>query len=137
MNHATSPSNVIFQAKAHTAKQFAKQTAKAASCALLGASLVLVTAPSFAIEGMDGEQTYKTLCQSCHGEKGHGDGIAGKALSEQPSNIYDGLTSWFETEGELIDTVLNGNEEMPAWNAVLTEQEVKQIFAYIREVNEG
>ncbi|WP_241033725.1 c-type cytochrome [Vibrio maerlii] len=137
MKYLTSPTKATFHTKEHTVKQIAKQTAKAASCALLGASLMLVTAPSFAIEGMNGEDTYKTLCQSCHGEKGHGDGIAGKALSEQPSNIYDGLTSWFETESELIDTVLNGNEGMPAWNAVLTEQEVKQIFAYIRDVNES
>jgi mono/diheme cytochrome c family protein len=83
-----------------------------------------------------GETQYQALCSSCHGEKGHGDGLAGAALPEAPSNIYEGLTSWFETEGELIDTVLNGNEGMPAWGAVLNEHQVKEIFAYIKSVNE-
>ncbi|MDN3696676.1 cytochrome c [Vibrio sp. 03-59-1] len=82
-----------------------------------------------------GESTYKTLCVSCHGELGHGDGLAGKALSEQPSNIYEGLNSWFEPEYELIDTVLNGNEGMPAWRSVLEEKDVKNIFAYIQKIN--
>ncbi len=85
-----------------------------------------------------GENSYKTLCVSYHGELGHGDGddIAGKALPEQPSNIYDGLNSWFESEAELIDTVLNGNEGMPAWNSVLNEKDVKDIFAYIDKINQ-
>lgn len=82
-----------------------------------------------------GESNYKMLCASCHGDKGHGDGIAGKALPEAPSNIYDGLASWFETEAELIDTVLNGNEGMPAWKSALNEEDVKDIFAYIEKVN--
>ncbi|NOI83559.1 cytochrome c [Vibrio tubiashii] len=102
--------------------------------------LLSISAISFAhantIDIEKGENNYKTLCISCHGEKGHGDGIAGKALAEQPSNIYAGLNSWFETEAELIDTVLNGNEGMPAWSAVLTEQDVKGIFAYINKINE-
>lgn len=83
-----------------------------------------------------GENSYKTFCVSCHGDLGHGDSIAGKALTEQPSNIYDGLNSWFESEAELIDTVLNGNEGMPAWNSVLDEKDVKDIFAYIDKINQ-
>ncbi|MGF1911656.1 cytochrome c [Vibrio kasasachensis] len=85
----------------------------------------------------EGKMNYQMLCSSCHGELGHGDGIAGKALSEAPSNINDGLNSWFETEAELIDTVLNGNEGMPAWGSVLSEQQVKDIFVYIREINQA
>lgn len=102
-------------------------------------SLIAISSIATNASAMDlskGETNYKTLCISCHGDKGHGDGIAGKALSEAPSNIYEGLTSWFETEGELIDTVLNGNEGMPAWKSVLNEKDVKDIFAYIEKVNQ-
>lgn len=100
-------------------------------------SLSMIGSVSAQIPDLEnGESNYKTLCISCHGDKGHGDGIAGQALSEAPSNIYAGLTSWFETEGELIDTVLNGNEGMPAWKSVLKEQDVKDIFAYIEKVNQ-
>lgn len=83
----------------------------------------------------NGKQNYQKLCLACHGELGHGDGIAGQVLSEQPSNIYQGLNSWFESEAELIDTVLNGNEEMPAWGSLLNEQQVKEIFTYIEYAN--
>ncbi|MBW3695810.1 cytochrome c [Vibrio sp. T187] len=83
----------------------------------------------------NGETQFKTLCVSCHGDLGHGDGIAGKSLPEQPSNIYDGLTSFWESESELTDTVLNGNEGMPAWGSILNESDVQDIFAYVLEIN--
>lgn len=82
------------------------------------------------------KQNYQSLCSSCHGKLGHGDGIAAKGLKETPSNIYQELNSWFETEAELIDVVLNGNEEMPAWGSVLDQQQVKEIFAYIEHINQ-
>lgn len=99
-------------------------------------SLVLANtnAPS-AVE--NGQRNYQALCLACHGELGHGDGIAAQALNEQPSNIYQELSSWFESEAELIDAVLNGNEEMPAWGHVLNEKQVKEIFAYIESINQA
>ncbi|GAK84757.1 hypothetical protein JCM19238_2335 [Vibrio ponticus] len=36
----------------------------------------------------------------------------------------------------MIDTVLNGNEEMPAWGNILNQQQVKEIFAYIESINQ-
>lgn len=104
--------------------------------ALLITSFISINTYAANLDVDAGESSYKTLCVSCHGELGHGDGIAGKALPEQPSNIYEGLNSWFETEAELIDTVLNGNEGMPAWNSVLNEKDVQDIFAYIEKINQ-
>ncbi|MGF1753419.1 cytochrome c [Vibrio makurazakiensis] len=101
---------------------------------LIGSAL---TAPLTvqAVDLSNGETQFKTLCVSCHGDLGHGDGIAGTALPEKPSNIYDGLTSFWESESELMDTVLNGNEGMPAWGQILSESDVNDIFAYVREIN--
>ena len=67
--------------------------------------------------------------------KGHGDGIAGQTLAGRPSNINDGLNFWFENEAELIDTVLNGNERMPARRAAL-KRKMKNFFAYTQEINQ-
>lgn len=83
----------------------------------------------------NGKEKYLTYCISCHGERGHGDGIAGATLPEKPSNIYNGITSPFEFESELYSTVLNGNEGMPAWGAVLSRSDIKDIFGYVIEVN--
>ncbi|MGF1722959.1 cytochrome c [Vibrio kyushuensis] len=97
---------------------------------------IIFTTPFVLANESNGEKNYQSLCATCHGELGHGDGLAASSLAEAPSNIYSGLTSWFETEDELIDTVLNGNEGMPAWGAVLSEEDVKEIFSYIRKINE-
>lgn len=107
---------------------------KTLTALVLGLSLVSA-ANAQSMDLSNGEANYKMLCTSCHGDKGHGDGIAGKSLPEQPSNIYEGLTSFWESESELIDTVLNGNEGMPAWKSILNEEDVKDIFAYINTIN--
>ncbi|OLQ89345.1 hypothetical protein BIY22_19740 [Vibrio panuliri] len=103
---------------------------------LIAASLITIPSLVLATSLEQGKQNYQTLCLACHGNLGHGDGVAAQALSEQPSNIHQSLNSWFESEAELIDTVLNGNEEMPAWGSVLNEQQVKEIFAYIESINQ-
>ncbi|MEJ5286849.1 MAG: Alternative complex III subunit ActE [Candidatus Kapaibacterium sp.] len=36
-----------------------------------------------------GEEIYKTTCSTCHGEKGQGDGIAGKGLNPPPRNFAE------------------------------------------------
>lgn len=103
---------------------------------LLISSATILPIATQAADLSNGETQFKTLCVSCHGDLGHGDGVAGRALPEQPSNIYDGLTSFWESESELMDTVMNGNEGMPAWGQILTESDVNDIFAYIRKVNQ-
>ena len=81
------------------------------------------------------EASYKTFCVSFHGDLGPGAGVTGKAPLEQLQNICDELNSQFESEAKLIDTVLNGNEGIPAWNSVLNEKNVKDIFVYIEKIN--
>lgn len=83
----------------------------------------------------NGKEKYLTYCLSCHGDLGYGDGIAAASLPEKPSNIYKGLTSPFEFESELYSTVMNGNEGMPAWGAVLSADDIRDIFGYIIDVN--
>lgn len=98
--------------------------------------VALFVLPFLSNASTQAESNFKTLCVACHGELGHGDGPAGAALAEKPSNIYKGLNSWFESRDELIDTVLKGNEEMPAWGAMLSPQQVEEIFVYIETINQ-
>ena len=63
----------------------------AASLIILPSLVLAKPVEAGAIE--NGKLNYQTLCVACHGEFGHGDGIAAQALSEQPSNIYQGLNS--------------------------------------------
>jgi len=40
-----------------------------------------------------GEELYRTVCQTCHGETGKGDGIAGKGLNPPPRNFAE-IDGW-------------------------------------------
>jgi mono/diheme cytochrome c family protein len=48
--------------------------------------------PSFgrAQTAAEGQRLYMTYCSSCHGDKGRGDGVAGKALPVKPADHTDG-----------------------------------------------
>lgn len=48
-----------------------------------------------------GKEVYKTQCQSCHGEEGKGDGIAGVTMNPKPRNFHsiDGWTNTPEIKG--------------------------------------
>ncbi|HEU4639898.1 MAG TPA: cytochrome c, partial [Candidatus Binatia bacterium] len=39
---------------------------------------------------VEGQKLYMTYCSSCHGDKGRGDGAAGKALPVKPADHTDG-----------------------------------------------
>ena len=61
-------------------------------------------------------------------------GLLAVALTA-PSASFHTTTCSRNYKAELIDTVLNGNEGMPAWKSALNEEDVKDIFAYIEKVN--
>ncbi|AYO22208.1 cytochrome c [Vibrio owensii] len=86
-----------------------------------------------------GQQHFESYCVSCHGDKGHGDGLVAKVTNIKPDNIFDELTNPFGTKVELIGTVLeeeNGQSgAMPPFKSVLSEKQVNDIFEYIKSIN--
>lgn len=76
-----------------------------------------------------GRDVYSKYCQSCHGE--NGEGGAGLAINQR-----DFLR--FASDAFILKTLRYGrkNTAMPAWNN-LVEEEVRQLFAYIRSWNDG
>ena len=87
-----------------------------------------------------GKQAYVENCVTCHGLKGHGDGVASLSMQVKPDNIYQELKNPLGLKAELIDSVLSGDNgqdgTMPAFNTVLNEREVNDIFAYIVSINQ-
>lgn len=92
-----------------------------------------VSAETRAVE--NGRSKYQQNCQVCHGAAGKGDGIAASELRHKPSNLPNKLNSWFKTDAGLIKKIMRGKGEMPAWQGILSEADVKDIFSYIRSVN--
>jgi len=82
-----------------------------------------------------GEQTFKANCVICHGDKGKGDGIAGKGLKPTPANFTDSKMLAMETDGSLYWKMSEGRDPMPTWKDILSEKERWQLVDYIRKLN--
>src|SRR5215475_11117351 len=71
----------------------------------------------------EGEQIYEDYCATCHGE--------------QLQNNSDGLTFDLrrlkpDEYPRFVNSVSNGKNKMPPWKGVLTETQIKDLWAYIR-----
>ncbi|MCC6146605.1 MAG: c-type cytochrome [Anaerolineaceae bacterium] len=81
-----------------------------------------------------GKGIYTTNCASCHGDSGKGDGPAGASLDPHPGNLDvaqangDDYLFWRISEGGMTAPF---NSSMPAWKAILSEDEIWQVVAYI------
>ena len=79
-----------------------------------------------------GKQVYQARCVLCHGPEGKGDGPASAALNPKPRNHTDGSYMNSQTDEQLLAVIHNGKGAMPAWKAVLTEQEMQDVLKYVR-----
>ena len=104
----------------------------------------LVAMPAFAADvpfelkgdAAKGEAHYKTLCISCHGEKGDGNGPAGAAMNPKPGNFTDPANADRITPEWVYKMVKNGgaaNGKSPmmiAWSGALNDQQIRDVAAY-------
>jgi mono/diheme cytochrome c family protein len=88
-----------------------------------------------------GEETYNTLCVTCHGEQGKGDGPGSAELDPKPADLSDGMMLSSLSDGYLFWRVSKGgamepfNSAMPAWEEGLTEEQRWQVISYIRTLS--
>ena len=80
-----------------------------------------------------GMALYQQYCQVCHGEEGGGDGIMTKMMKIEPMDHSNPNEMNQLTNEELVDSILTGTGRfMPAWEGILTREEVEQLVSYIR-----
>jgi cytochrome c553 len=102
-------------------------------------SAVPAFAADFELKGdaVKGEAQFKTMCVSCHGEKGDGNGPAGAALTPKPTNFTDAANADRLTEEWVYKMVKNGGQAngkspmMIAWSAALNDQQIRDVSAYV------
>jgi mono/diheme cytochrome c family protein len=68
-----------------------------------------------------GRVTYATACVTCHGEDGQGGTHGGIALTNSL------------TVGAIVNAVTNGRNEMPAYGAVMSQDDLQDLAAYLLE----
>lgn len=83
-----------------------------------------------------GKEIFGSRCAMCHGDKGHGDGPAGKALKPPPSDIARIVAVPIVREGYLYWAVSEGGAkfatQMPPFKSTLTEEEIWSVIQYIK-----
>jgi mono/diheme cytochrome c family protein len=88
-----------------------------------------------------GAEQYSTLCASCHGDGGMGDGPAGANLDPAPAPVAhtsqmlgDDLLFWRISEGGLEEPF---GSAMPAWKDSLDEETRWDLVNYMRALGQG
>ena len=100
---------------------------------LLAGALVigLITfLPSY-LAAQDAAALYKTKCQACHAADGTGSTPMGKKLAARDFHAAEVQKM---TDAELTDIIAKGKEKMPAYKGKLTDDQIKQLVAYVREL---
>ena len=88
-----------------------------------------------------GAELYSTLCASCHGDGGMGDGPAGAVLDPVPAPLGhtsqmlgDDMLFWRISEGGVVEPF---GSAMPAWKNSLEEQARWDLVNYMRALGRG
>ena len=71
---------------------------------------------------------YKTSCAQCHGATGEADTPAGKAFNARSLKSPEALKM---SDEEMLALTKKGKGKMPAWEEVLTDDQLKDVIAYI------
>jgi len=107
------------------------------AAALPGLALALGAAPTPDSKGDPerGKPIFEQRCAVCHGPQGRGDGPEAPFLSPRPASLISAATS-VKTDADLLKAIANGKPRtaMPAWKDVLSEQERRDVLAYIRSL---
>ena len=88
-----------------------------------------------------GETLYTEYCAACHGETGHGDGLAAAALNPKPRNLTDKAYMDTLTDEHIFKVIKEGGASvglsamMAPWGAILkTDEAVHDVAAYVRSL---
>jgi len=78
-----------------------------------------------------GKRIYIMHCAGCHGVEGKGDGY--KLLGADPTN-FKSESVRRTSDAELLKSIHNGKNKMPAWKIRLSEQDAQTVLNYIRSL---
>jgi len=107
---------------------------------LIAAALVATSAaPALAGDAAAGKATYDSLCASCHGATGKGDGPTGAAFPTKPRDFTDAAWQSATDDAKIGKAITGGGPAvgltpfMPPF-AQLSADDVANVVAYIRSL---
>lgn len=82
-------------------------------------------------DGILGQKNYEAKCKSCHGKAGEGNPALAKAL--KVDSVLLPLAKKLEkSDEELAILIRDGKEKMPAFKTKFSDDQIKELVAYIR-----
>ena len=80
-----------------------------------------------------GEPFFMANCATCHGKQGNGQGPRAFFINPQPRNFMDNYSRTTLNRPTIFFSITNGRPrtEMPAWDKVLTEQEIANVTEFV------
>jgi mono/diheme cytochrome c family protein len=88
-----------------------------------------VSAESGPAQIQNGKKVYAKYCAGCHGAKGKGEGY--KILGADPADFTSSSTKT-KSDAALLNTIHEGKLTMPSWKIRLSDQDSRDVLAYIR-----
>jgi mono/diheme cytochrome c family protein len=89
-----------------------------------------------------GAAHYQTLCASCHGPRGAGDGPAGQGLDPRPARHGDGAYMNALSNEHLFKVIKEGGAAvgkspmMAPWGGALSDDQIRDVVAFVRSLAE-
>jgi mono/diheme cytochrome c family protein len=93
------------------------------------ATLLLSSAPVLAQN--DAASLFKGKCAACHGADGSGNTTVGKSMKIRDFHSPDVQK---QTDPQLTDMITNGKGAMPSYKGKLTDDQIKELVGYVREL---
>lgn len=91
--------------------------------------------PSIKVPGNpeNGQKIYNSYCVACHGANGKGDGAMAKVLDVKPADHTNIKKMAQLSNSDLEKAIKKGTDKMmPAWDNILSDDEVNDVLGYIR-----
>lgn len=94
------------------------------SFAALAALAVAWSSPGAAADRKNGRSIYDMHCVGCHGEGGY-------SIDPTVPSFANG-DALFLMDSDLLERIRNGNQTMPAFRGLLSDQEIRDVISYLR-----
>lgn len=79
-----------------------------------------------------GKMLFVKHCAGCHGNRGKGNGYT--LLGADPANLTSPAIKK-KSDAALLNTIHEGKPSMPSWKVRLSEQDSRDVLAYIRTLS--
>ena len=80
----------------------------------------------------DVEYNYARFCAGCHGNSGEGNGRVGRFKKLEPADLTDANFWRMHEDEQLLKSIRDGKDNMPAFHYYLNQKEQREILEYIK-----